>query len=152
MVNVDVIGRLGADAEILNGKKGEFVKFRFATDDFKNSEKITTWFNVIFSGERALKIAQYLKKGTALFIRGNETVGTYTDRNGNVQVSREIKAVDVDFINLGNSGQTQTETSTEGTTEVSTGKLVPPTPTAAPKVTAKVEAAAEEDETDDLPF
>ena len=147
MVNINVIGRLGADAEVLNGKKGEFVKFRFATDDFKNNEKTTTWFNVTFNSERALKMVQYLKKGTCLYIRGNETVGVYTDKNGNPQVSREIKAVDVEFINLGNNGQGHSETSTEGTTDVFTGKLNQPTPTISYQT-----YNVDDDNSDDFPF
>jgi single-strand DNA-binding protein len=153
MVNVDVIGRLGADAEVLNGKRGDFVSFRLATDDYVNNEKATTWFRVAFNGERALKLAQYLKKGTPIFVRGTETVGTYTDRNGAVQVSREINAVDVEFIRVGTSGQTQTENSSEATPEPSTGKLIEPKAKKAVNVDPPMatESVSENTE-DDLPF
>ena len=154
MVNVDVIGRIGKDAEILNGKKGDFVRFRMAVDDFQKGEKTTTWMGVIFSGDRAQRLAQYLKKGSAVYVRGTESVETYTDRNGVVQISREINAVDVDFIRLGGNGQGQSETPSEETTEVSTGKLVEPKAMPKAETTKMSDPPMEKntDDEDDLPF
>ena len=149
MVNVNVIGRLGVDAEILEGKKGKFVKFRMATPDIN---KGTIWLNVLFSGERALKVVQWLTKGKLISVHGTESVSIYNDKNGTPQVSREINAVDVEFISAGNSGGTQDETSSEGIPEASTGKLAKPTPS--PKVVEaqKPTVTDESDEVDDLPF
>ena len=36
MVNVNVVGRLGADAELIKGENGTFLSFRMAVDDGKN--------------------------------------------------------------------------------------------------------------------
>ena len=147
MVNVNVIGRLGADAETLDGKRGKFVKFRVAVSDFKNGEKTTTWMGVLFSGERAEKIAQYLKKGSLISVHGTENVELYNDRNGAPQISREINASDVEFISV---GKTQ-EGTNEAVPEVTTGKLAKPaaTPT---KVTVAASTVNDNDDVDDLPF
>ena len=143
MVNVNVIGRLGADAELINGKNGQFASFRLAVDDRKSSEKITTWFRVTLNGERVGKLVEYLTKGRLVNVIGTESVGTYQAKDGSTQVSRDINASNVEFVSVG-SGSTVTESSTETTTEaVSTGTLKKPVATAA--------ATASEPE-DDLPF
>jgi len=146
MVNINVIGRLGADAELINGKNGQFVSFRLAVDDRKNSEKTTTWFRVTLNGDRVGKIVEYLTKGKLVNVMGTESVGTYQAKDGSTQVSRDINASNVEFISVG-SGSTASDTSAETTTEttteaVSTGTLKKPV--------AKTAAASEPE--DDLPF
>ena len=44
-VKVNVIGRLGADAEVRESKNGKFVTFRVATDEFKNNTNETVWLS-----------------------------------------------------------------------------------------------------------
>jgi single-strand DNA-binding protein len=146
MVNINVIGRLGADAELINGKNGQFASFRLAVDDRKNSEKTTTWFRVTLNGDRVGKIVEYLTKGKLVNVMGTESVGTYQAKDGSTQVSRDINASNVEFISVG-SGSTASDTSAETTTEttteaVSTGTLKKPV--------AKTAAASEPE--DDLPF
>ena len=146
MVNINVIGRLGADAELINGKNGQFVSFRLAVDDRKNSEKTTTWFRVTLNGDRVGNIVEYLTKGKLVNVMGTESVGTYQAKDGSTQVSRDINASNVEFISVG-SGSTASDTSAEATTEttteaVSTGTLKKPV--------AKTAAASEPE--DDLPF
>ena len=143
MVNVNVIGRLGADAELIDGKNGKFASFRLAVDDRKNGKKETTWFRVTLNGDRAGKIAEYLTKGKLVNVIGTETVGTYQAKDGTTQISRDISASNVEFISVG-SGSTTTETSAETTTEtVSTGDFKKP-------VTKVAETTVTDD--DDLPF
>jgi single-strand DNA-binding protein len=141
MVNISIIGRLGADAEIVESKNGRFVKFRIAVDDRKNGEKTTTWFGATFNGDRALKVAEYLTKGKLLSVMGTENVGLFTAKDGSTQVSREISVQSLEFISV-SSGSTSSDSSTE----ITTGKLTekekkPATVTAAPTSTE-----------DDLPF
>ncbi len=143
MVNVNVIGRLGADAELIDGKNGKFASFRLAVDDRKNGKKETTWFRVTLNGDRAGKIVEYLTKGKLVNVIGTETVGTYQAKDGTTQISRDISASNVEFISVG-SGSTTTETSAETTTEtVSTGDFKKP-------VTKVAETTVTDD--DDLPF
>jgi len=144
MVNINVIGRLGADAELINGKNGQFASFRMAVDDRKKNEKVTTWFRVTLNGDRAGKIVEYLTKGKLVNVIGTEVVDTYqSTKDGSTQVSREINATNVEFISVG-SGATASDTTAETTTEtVSTGKLKKP-------VVAEATTAKEPE--DDLPF
>ena len=144
MVNVNFIGRLGADAELRTSKGGkQYVAMRVATDEFKNGEKGTAWINVTYHGDRAIKMHEYLKKGSAVSVMGSETVGTYQNKNGETQISRDVLADRVDFVNLGKSGDGQTnETSTD------TGTFKPK----AQEAEMAAAAAASTDTADDLPF
>lgn len=145
MVNVNFIGRLGADAELRTSKGGkQYVAMRVATDEFKNGEKGTAWINVTYHGDRAVKMHEYLKKGSAVSVMGSETVGTYQNKNGETQVSRDVLADRVDFLNLGKSGDGQTN---EASTDTGTFK---PKEQEAEMVTAA--AASASDGADDLPF
>ena len=144
MVNVNIIGRLGADAELINGKNGPFLSFRMAVDDRKRNgdktEKITSWFRVTLNGERSSKLVEYLTKGKLVNVTGTESVGIYNSKDGTPQVSREVSANNIEFISVG-SGSTASDSST---TEVTTVKLAEK-----PKVEV---ATTTNDPEDDLPF
>lgn len=151
MVNVNVNGRLGADAEVLDGKKGKFVSFRIAVSDFVGGEKATTWMRVTYDGERAIKVSPFLKKGSLVTVVGTEGVRKYTDKNGEVQISRDISAMSVDFISVG-SGATQT--TTDPHENIDMGKLKEPSTSKKTKasIAEPTPTVAEEDDADDLPF
>lgn len=149
-VNVQVVGRLGNDSEVKTGKNGQFVTFSLATDEFKGGKNETAWLNVAYYDEKGLKMAQYLKKGSMINVTGVETVGIFTNRNGEAQVSRDIRAFNIDFVNSGQSGTTQSSDSTTATkeaTDVSCGKLVK-SKVATPTPTQVSQKSADED----LPF
>lgn len=145
MVNVNIIGRLGADAELINGKNGQFLTFRMAVEDRKRngdkSEKTTSWFRVNFNSDRVSKLVEYLTKGKLINVIGTESVSIYNAKDGTPQISRDISASNIEFVPTG-SGSTASDVTT---TEVTTGKLVEK-----PKV--EVTASTTKDPEDDLPF
>lgn len=145
MVNVNVIGRLGADAELINGKNGQFLSFRMAVDDRVKNEKTTTWFRVTLNGDRVSKLVEYLTKGKLINVIGTETVGIYNAKDGTPQISRDIAASNVEFVSVG-SGSTASDSAveTKDTAEVTTGKFEK-------KPTVAATASADSSE-DDLPF
>jgi single-strand DNA-binding protein len=142
MNTIHVIGRLGADAELINGKNGQFVSFRMASDERRNGEKVTSWFKVTLNGDRAAKLAEYLTKGKLVNVVGSETVGTYQAKDGTTQVSRDISASNIEFISVGNGQTAETTVTAEPT--ITTGKLAD---TKAPVVEKASKATV-----DDLPF
>ncbi len=145
MVNVNVIGRLGADAELINGKNGQFLSFRMAVDDRVKNEKTTTWFRVTLNGDRVAKLAEYLTKGKLINVVGTEAVSIYNAKDGTPQISRDIAASNVEFVSVG-SGSTASDSAveTKDTTEVTTGKFEK-------KPTVAATASADSSD-DDLPF
>ena len=140
MLYVELIGRLGADAELKTSAKGnQFVSMRVASNDFFNGENVTTWVNVMWSGERAVKMQEHMKKGSAVSIHGTLRTSLFTNKNGEQSMSTDLFADRVDFVNLGKSGDTQTN---EAVTDTGTLK---------PKAQETSSAAASKD-VDDLPF
>ena len=128
-VKVNVIGRLGADAEVREGKNGKFVTFRVATDEYKNNTNETIWLSVSDFTPRTLKLAEYLKKGKLIDVSGVESCRLYNDKNGQAQIARDILADRVEFVSAGTSGNTSSTTeSTATNVPTDCGTLKPPTP------------------------
>jgi single-strand DNA-binding protein len=110
MIYSNIIGRLGMDAEIKTSSKGtQYLSMRVASNDFIKGENVTTWIGVVWSGERALKLAEHMKKGVLLSIHGSLRTSLYKTKNGEAAISVDVLADRVDFaMSGGNSGDTQT--------------------------------------------
>lgn len=147
MLQVEIIGNIGNDAQVkdFNGKK--YIAFNVAhSEKFKNQQGVeterTTWVSVLKPGESA--VAQYLKKGTPVFVRGDLSVKAYKDNAGNWQVGVNCLAREVQLLPGGKRDQnagTQQKTTAEPAT---TNTNVSSTP-AASETTGEGNA-------DDLPF
>jgi len=149
MVDVFVIGRLAADAEVKDGKNGKFLSFRMAVDDYdySNGEKTTAWFSVTCPNERAIRIKDYLTKGKMVKVNGSEHVRTYPAKDGSTQIGRDIAAYNIDFVSAGGGQQDGKSDTTDTSKLVDTGKLAK-TETPPPTVVATKYS----DTKDDLPF
>lgn len=83
MLRIEMIGNLGADAEVkeVNGRK--FVSFRVAhtdkwVDAVSNQEHTSTvWASCAINGDGG-KLLQYLKKGVKVFLRGSMSMNIYS--------------------------------------------------------------------------
>lgn len=146
MLQVEIIGNIGNDAQVkdFNGKK--YIAFNVAhSEKFKNQQGVeterTTWVSVLKPGESA--VAQYLKKGTPVFVRGDLSVKAYKDNAGNWQVGVNCLAREVQLLPGGKRDQnagTQQEAPAE---QPATNTNVSSTPAA---------SETGEGNADDLPF
>lgn len=145
MLQVEIIGNIGNDAQVkdFNGKK--YIAFNVAhSEKFKNQQGVeterTTWVSVLKPGESA--VAQYLKKGTPVFVRGDLSVKAYKDNAGNWQVGVNCLAREVQLLPGGkrdkNAGSQQ-----EAPAEQATNTNVSSAPAA---------SETGEGNADDLPF
>lgn len=82
MLQLQVIGNLGADAEVkeFNGSKG--VCFNVAhterwTDEQGTKHESTTWVSCILNGDGG-KLLPFLKKGTMVFVEGSGSARCYS--------------------------------------------------------------------------
>ncbi len=154
MVNIRIIGRLGANAEIKTSSKGnQFVSMRVAVNQYNATTKAndTIWFNVTAFGERDVAMAQYWTKGKLLTIEGTESVSLYKTKEGESGISRDIRAFFIDFISVG-SGATETNTSETAaspttTTTADCGVFKKPT-----IVAEAIKPTPSNTDVDDLPF
>lgn len=83
MLKIQVIGNLGADAELHQSNGSEFISFRVA-----HTESITrngvqtdsvTWVDVTMNGNGG-QLLQYLKKGAKVFVDGNLALRVYSSK------------------------------------------------------------------------
>jgi len=94
MLEIQLIGNVGRDAEVRNGGNGtSAIGFTVATSKKVKGENITTWVKCtkwVKEGEH--KIADYLKKGVKVFISGEvgiemyEGKGSLTCRVGRIEL------------------------------------------------------------------
>lgn len=82
MLKVEVIGNLGADAEVKDYQGNKFVTFRVAhSSKFKNAggqaTESTTWVDVTMNDTES-KVIPFLKAGVKVFVRGNASLRVYS--------------------------------------------------------------------------
>ena len=76
MIKVEIIGNLGADAQVQEKNGNRFVSFRVANTDKwtdKSTGQIiesTQWISCTINGDGGA-LTPYLKKGAKVFVRGN---------------------------------------------------------------------------------
>jgi len=107
---ITVYGRLGKDAEIrdVNGKR--IMELSIASNHKVKGEDVSVWRKVTFWDDCYRNIEQYLKKGSALIISGEELPPTIY--NGNVQLAMTGK--DIMFSPFGRGSKDKKE---EGSSE-----------------------------------
>lgn len=83
MIKLEIIGNLGADAEIKQYNGNKFVSFRVAhTDKWVDQQTgvistQTTWVSCSLNGD-GKGLTPYLKKGTKVFVRGTPNFVVYS--------------------------------------------------------------------------
>ena len=140
MLKTQLIGRLGSDAEVKTLQNGSRVmELRIAVDMSyrnKDGEKVerTVWVKATqWNIKENATIQNYLKKGGQIYVEGEPSASAYTNKDGAVVASLELKIESNGIRLLGG--------------KVEGAITAQPTPTATP---ANLPGAAEED--DSLPF
>ena len=82
MLKVEVIGNLGADAEVKESNGSKFVSFRVAhTDKWTTSagekKESTSWIDCTMNNVES-KVIPYLKAGVKVFLRGSANLRVYS--------------------------------------------------------------------------
>lgn len=119
MLQIEVIGNLGRDAEVKEFSGRKYVCFSVAhTENVRPrtpSEpptQRTVWLSVYWYGEGG-NTFPYLKRGAKVFVRGGMRNNLYTDRTGQTRVDINVNAREV-YLCGGTPAQTQT---TQGSTQ-----------------------------------
>ncbi len=94
MFKIEIIGHIGADARIVSNNGNEFVSFSVAHSEKRNDKEITTWVSVTTPNT---KLAQYLTKGTKIFVRGNATLRTYQNDQHQTMAGINLFATEIEF-------------------------------------------------------
>lgn len=104
MLQCEVIGNLGNDAEIKDFGGKKYVSFNVAHSEYGkdqqgNRTEQTVWISVLWYGDGG-GLLQYLKKGTKVFVRGRQRVKLYADKNGNAQCAINVNASEVQLCGI----------------------------------------------------
>ena len=149
MLQIEVIGNLGKDAEVKEFSGKKYVCFSVAHTENVRAQKPgdpptqrTTWLSIYWYGEGGSTF-QYLKRGAKVFVRGTMRNNLYTDRTGQTRVDINVNAREVYLC-----GSSPTQPATQGSTQATQ-------PTATQHVagqTSQVPAGTPIGGEDDLPF
>lgn len=101
MNKVFLLGNLGLDPELKRFPSGDhYLKMSLATnepykDDAGNWQTRAEWHNITFVGERAEKLAVFLKKGDRIMVEGRVTTRTVEGDDGKKRYFTDIRARDI---------------------------------------------------------
>ena len=108
---VQIIGRLGRDPELRYTSSGSPIcSLNVATDESYNDRdgnrvERVEWHRVSVFGKIAESCANYLAKGSLVYVEGNLTTRKWQDQNGQDRSTTEIKAKSVQFLDRRNDDQ-----------------------------------------------
>ena len=161
MLRGKVLGRLTADAKNVTAGKSSFISMTVASNEIVNKVESTTFVTVNANTSRYANLLEHLKKGRLVYMEGNLTTNSYTDKNNQPKSEIKIFADFIQFINAG--GQKPAEngeanananaTTAPATSDATQDMTMPPlkSKTKAEPAPAVAEANAT-NASDDLPF
>lgn len=146
MNRLEIIGHIGNDAEVKDLGSNQVINFSVAVSESyikkDTGEKVTntTWFECAKWGNNT-SIAQYLKKGTQVFISGKVNNRAWQNEQGEIKVVNGILINQIELLgskqNNENNTTSQPQQASPQTSPIPTANNLPPT---------------ENDDDGDLPF
>lgn len=94
MLQLEIIGNIGKDAELRNINGRECVSFNVAHSEKYNGKENTQWVSVLMNGNGG-QLLQYLKKGTKVFVRGHLSVNQWQNNTGQWNIGMNVSASEV---------------------------------------------------------
>ena len=97
MLQLEVIGNLGNDAEIKEFSGKKYVSMNVAhSEKKKDGNESTVWVSVLWYGDGG-GLFQYLKRGCKVFLRGRLVPKAYTDKQNQPQCALKMYANEVNL-------------------------------------------------------
>lgn len=94
--HVQLVGFIGQEVDLRELAEGnKLARLRLATDEFKKSsngqtEKITTWHNLVGWGQTAKEMSELLHKGQKVFVEGKIVYRQYETKTGEKRSQTDI--------------------------------------------------------------
>jgi len=118
MQQTQIIGRIGKDAEIREAQSGNTVinfnvavSERWKNKDGEKQEK-TTWYRCSWWLNNTV-IAQYLTKGTQVFVSGTANANAYQNQHGEIVVQEGINVRSLELLGGGSESNAKPATTTK---------------------------------------
>ena len=99
---LQLIGNLGAEPKIITSQNGQsFVTATLATNEsFKQKDELKTrveWHQLVMFG-KLTKVAEYLQKGSQVYVEGKLRSNQWTDGDGNTRHSLSIVVSNIQLL------------------------------------------------------
>ena len=94
MIKIQIIGRLGKDAEKTNINGKDVVKFFVGVDQSKGENKTTRWLMCYCYNE---KLLPYLTKGKLVYVDGSHRVTTST-KDGKTYINEFVTVAELQLL------------------------------------------------------
>jgi len=94
MNSITIAGTLGKDSDMRSMPNGDAV-CNFSIADSMGKDKPTIWWNCQLMGKRAESLGRYLVKGQAVTVSGSVSEREWTDKEGVVKKSMNVRVQDV---------------------------------------------------------
>lgn len=123
---VTLIGRLGQDPELKYTQSGIAVaKFSLATsmswkDQDGNNQEKTEWHNIVVWRKLAEICAEYLKKGSKVYVEGSLSTSTWEDENKKKHYKTEVVMNDMIMLDSKGSGDSSGSSASVSSTAAET--------------------------------
>ena len=91
-----LLGHLGQDVDLRELSKGnKLARLSLATNDFRKAtngqtEKVTTWHNLVARGKTAEEMSELLRKGQKVFVEGKIVYRQYETKEGEKRSQTDI--------------------------------------------------------------
>lgn len=115
-----LIGNIGADPKTITGKDGQtFVAVTIATNEsFKKDDEwqtSTQWHQLVLFGKQT-NIAEFLKKGSLVYVEGKLRTNQWTDNDGNTRENVNIVVNNIQLL-------AQSKSATEGSNQTASDHM-----------------------------
>lgn len=140
MNRLEIIGHIGNDAEIKDLGSNQVINFSVAVSETylnkTTNEKVTStmWFECAKWGNNT-SIAQYLKKGTQVYVSGKPNNRAWVNEQGEAKIVNGINVFDIQLLGSKQESNQSPQTNVAPTT-----------------ATQSQPNASQNEESDDLPF
>ncbi len=119
MLKIEIIGRIGKDATVNNYNGKNVINFSVAhSEKYKDSNGTevnrTHWVECAYWVERT-GVAQYLKKGTQVYVEGQPESKTYQASDGSHRASLACRVRKVELLGSANNTTSETTTNNQST-------------------------------------
>ena len=102
---VIIVGNLGRDPEIRYMPSGDAIANIAVATSYKSKDRnsgeqkeLTEWHRISFFGRLAEIVAQYLKKGSSVYVEGRLQTRKYTDKDGIERYATDIIAENMQML------------------------------------------------------
>ena len=95
----EIVGHLGQSPRLVETKSGSsFLTMSVAASSGYGDRKTSEWISVKVFGKRGEALVSLLKKGTHVYVRGEQTLRSYTSKSGEVKYQNEINASEFEIL------------------------------------------------------